>query len=527
MTSMTAGERIAALSPSRRALLELLLIEEVAAGSRTAAVPVSSRERERTAPLAFGQQRLWLQERLEPGSAAYNTASALRLRGAVDPALLRRCFAEISRRHESLRTTFSESGGVPVQTVGPPAPVELPVVDLAGLPVERRDAELRRVAEGEFLRPFDLARGPLHRARLVRLELDEYALLIAMHHIVSDAWSMGVLTRELAAIHAAFAAGRPSPLPELPLQYADFARWQQEWMAGPALEEQLAYWRGRLAGAPEVLEVPPDRPRPAARRFRGGLLTARLPREVADPFRELCSQRGVTLFMALLAIFEVLLHARTGESDLVVGVDVAARNPPETEALIGFFVNQLVLRVDAGGDPSFAELLERVREASLGAFAHQDLPFGRLVEELAPRRTLARNPLFQVMFGLYNVPQGELDLGGVAVIPLEIEGGASVFDLSLYAAESGEELLLMLRHDADLYEPATAGRLLEDFEILARRAVAAPDERLSALVEHLAAERRRRREAGREGLEKARLKTLKTVRRRAVAAPDEPDEKDS
>jgi hypothetical protein len=520
---MTLLERIAALPPSRRGLLELLLVEEAA--SRPAAM-IPRPSAGRTAPLSFGQQRLWLQDRMEPGSSAYNTANALLLRGPVDPALLRRCFAEIAARHEVLRTTFAASGGVPVQVIGPPGPVGLPVIDLSGIEETARSAGLRRILDEEVRRPFDLGLGPLHRLRLIRLAPAEHALLIVLHHIVSDAWSMGVLTRELAAIHSAFAAGRPSPLPPLPLQYADFAVWQQRFLAGPELTGQLQWWRERLAGAPELLEVPTDRPRPAVRRFRGGMRTARLDRDLAGAVRELCRACGVTLFMALLAVFEVLLQARTGETDLVVGVDVAARNPPETEDLIGFFVNQLVLRVDAGGDPGFGELLERVRDVAAGAFARQDVPFSRLVEELAPKRTLARNPLFQVMFGLYNIPETELDAGlfggGVAVAPLDIEGGAAVFDLSLYVAETGEELLLMLRYDADLYEAGTADRLLADFAFLTRRAAADPDERLSALTARLAAERGRRREEGRGDLEKARLKTLKTVRRRAVdAAPTE------
>jgi hypothetical protein len=462
---------------------------------------------------------------MEPGSAAYNTVNALLLRGPLDPALLRTCFAEIARRHESLRTTFAASGGVPVQAIGPPSPIDLPILDLSTLPSPVRDVELRRLTDEEFRRPFDLTRGPLHRVRLVRLAPEEHALLITLHHIVSDAWSMGVITRELAALHAAFAAGQPSPLPPLPIQYADFAVWQQRFLAGPDLTDQLAWWRDHLAGAPETLEVPTDHPRPAVRRFRGGMRTARLDRDLSAAIRGLCRERGLTLFMALLAIFEVLLQIRTGETDLVVGVDVAARNPPETEELIGFFVNQLVLRVDAVGDPPFADLLARVRDAATGAFAHQDIPFSRLVEELAPKRTLARNPLFQVMFGLYNVPEADLDLGGVAVSPIDIEGGAAVFDLSLYAAEAGEEILLMLRYDADLYDPATTDRLLADFEVLARRALAAPEERLSALAAHLTAERGRRREESRGELEKKRLKTMKTVRRRVVetAGTEDPE----
>ena len=465
-------------------------------------------------PVSFGQERLWLQDRLSPGSAAYNTANALRLSGLLDVPLLERCFAEIARRHEVLRSTFAEQGGTPVQVVHPPALLKLPVADLSSLPESTRTAELARLLDEEFLLPFDLVRGPLSRVRLVRLGAEEHVLLLTLHHIVSDAWSMGVITRELAALHAAFASGRPSPLPPLPIQYADYARRQREWMAGPELAAQLAWWRERLAGAPEALETPTDRPRPAVRRFRGGMRTVRLPADLAEAVRTLCRERGLTPFMALLAVFELLLHARTGEDDLVMGVDVAGRTLPGTEALVGFFVNQLVLRVDLGGDPEFSEVLDRVRETALEAFARQDLPFGRLVEELAPKRSLARNPLFQVMFGLYNVPEADLDLGGIAVSPVDIEGGAAVFDLSLYMAETRDGLLGMLRYDADLFEAATIDRLLQDYEILLRRAVTAPEERVSALLTHLAAERRSRIEAGRESLSKARLKTLKTVRRR-------------
>lgn len=516
MSGATAdlGARLEALSPERRRLLELLVLEEVLAsrvGVKAAAPPPPPE----TAPLSFGQERLWLLDRLDPGSAAYNVVAALRLTGPLDLPVFARTFSEIERRHAVLRTTFREGeGGRPEQVIGPPRAAELPLVDLSGL--ASRDAPLRQAVADEVGRPFHLARGPLHRLRLFRLGEREHVLVATLHHIVSDAWSMAVLGRELTAIHAAFADGRPSPLPELPLQYADYARDLRERLDGAALAEQLAWWRERLAGAPEVVEIPPDRPRPEVRRFRGGLATRRLPRELAERVTALCRERSVTPFMALLAAFEVLLHARTGEADLVVGVDIANRNPPETEALLGFFVNQLVFRVDAAGDPSWGELLERVRETAAGAFAHQDVPFERLVEELRPQRSLARNPLFQVMFGLYNVPEAAADLGGLEVAPFEIEGGGAVFDLSLYLAETADGLSAQLRYDADLYEPASAERLLDDFEAVVRRVVEAPEERLSALVEHLTAERRRRLEAGREDLEKARRKTLKTVRRRAV-----------
>jgi hypothetical protein len=513
MSDLTA--LLAGLAPQRRALLELLILEE-ALGARESAPAVPQAG---VAPLSYGQERLWLLDRLDPGSAAYNTFTALRLTGPLDLAVLARSFEEIERRHAVLRTTFREEGGRPVQVVGAPRPVELPVVDLSDLGAS--GLVLREAVEREVRQPFDLTRGPFYRVRLFRLGAREHVLVATLHHIVSDAWSMGVLARELTAIHAAFAAGLPSPLPELPLQYADYARGLRERLEGGLLEEQLAWWRERLAGAPEVVEVPPDRPRPRVRRFRGATLSRRLPLPLSEQVARLCRERSVTPFMALLAAFEVLLHARSGQTDLVVGVDVANRHPAATEALLGFFVNQLVLRVDAADDPTWLDLLERVRDAALGAFAHQDLPFGRLVEELSPQRSLARNPLFQVMFGLYNVPAAEVELGDLRMAPFEeMEGGTAVFDLSLYVAETADGLMAILRYDADLYEAPTAERLLDDFETVVGRVADAPGERLSALVEHLATERRRRLEAGREDLQKARLRTVKTVRRRVLDAKE-------
>jgi len=514
--------RLAGLSPERRTLLELLVLEEALEPRDQKDVPAAPSPE--NAPLSFGQERLWLLDRLDPGSAAYNTAAALRLTGELDVPVLARTFAEIERRHSVLRTTFREGGGGrPVQVVGPPRPAELAIVDLSH--VCSQEPALREAIDVEVSQPFDLSRGPLHRLRLFRLGAREHVLVATLHHIVSDAWSMAVLGRELTAIHAAFAAGLPSPLPELPLQYADYSRGQRERLQGAVLEEQLLWWRERLAGAPEVVEMPPDRPRPAARRFRGGLRTRRLPLDLSEKVARLCRERSVTPFMALLAAFEVLLHHRSGQTDLVVGVDIANRNPPETEALLGFFVNQLVFRVDAGGDPAWVDLLERVRETAAGAFAHQDVPFERLVEELRPQRSLARNPLFQVMFGLYNVPEAAAALGGLEIAPFEIEGDAAVFDLSLYLSETPDGLQAMLRYDVDLYKEATMDRLLDDFEAVVRRVVEAPDERLSALGEHLAGERRRRLEAGREDLQKARLRTLKTARRRTLGPLENGDER--
>ncbi len=523
--------RLAGLSPERRTLFELLVLEEVQKPrEQPAAASVPSLQE--PAPLSFGQERLWLLDRLDPGNPVYNMVTAIKLTGPLDLPVLARSFAEIVRRHEVLRTTFREEGGRPVQVPGPVHGAELPVIDLSGpsphnplshTPTQppgrggtpSQESALREALQAEMAVPFDLVRGPLHRLRLFRLGTQEHVLVATLHHIVSDAWSMAVLGKELTAIHAAFAAGLPSPLPELPLQYADYAREQRARLQGAVLDEQVDWWRERLAGAPEVVEIPPDRPRPAARRFRGGLCRRLLPLELSERVARFCRDRSVTPFMALLAAFEVVLHARSGQTDLVVGVDIANRSP-ETEALLGFFINQLVFRVDASGDPAWSALLERVRETAAGAFAHQDVPFERLVEELRPQRSLARNPLFQVMFGLYNVPEAQAELGGLEIQPFEIEERAAVFDLSLYLAETADGLSAMLRYDADLYDAATAERVLDDFEAVLRRVLDAPDERLSALAEHLAAERRRRLEAGREDLQKARLRTLGSARRRTV-----------
>lgn len=505
-------DRLAGLSPERRELFELLLLREVLAdGAGAPKEEVVGRPR--TEPVSSGQRRLWLQSRFDLGGAALNTASTMRLSGPLEPGPLRHALDEVVRRHEALRTTFAERDGEPVQVIGGPTPAALPVVDLAGLPSETREMELRSVAGGEAGRPLDLARGPLFRLCLLRLGERDHALVVVMHHIISDAWSLGVFTRELAALYAAFAAGRPSPLPELPVQYAGFARWQRAWEESEEAGRQLAWWRQRLAGAPDVLEIPTDRPRSAARRLRSGTMVRQIPPEPSRAMAELCRRRGATLFMGLLAVFELLLHARTGQADFLVGVDIANRDRLDTEALIGFFVNQLALRADLSGDPSFGELLERAREAALGAYAHQDLPFDRVVEALRPRRSPGRNPLIQVMFSQYNVPDILPSLEGLELHPLDLGGGAAIYDLNLYFLDTPDGLQGVLRYDADLFEPATAARWLEEYEALLGWALASPGARASELEERLAAERRRTEAAG---LGQARRKVLQAARRRGA-----------
>jgi amino acid adenylation domain-containing protein len=446
--------------------------------------------RDREIPLSFSQESLWLLHQLDPASPAYNVPAAVRISGQLDPAALARTLDEIVRRHEALRTTFP--GGRPAQVIHPPRPVPLPAVDLAGLPLARREAEARRLAGEEALRPFDLARGPLLRAALARLDAEEHLFLLTLHHAVSDEWSMAVLVREVGAIYPAMSsekrAGLPSPLPELPIQVADHAVWQREWLSGEVLEERLSWWRERLAGAPPVIELPLDRPRAAARSFRGGRVPFEVPAEAAQRLRQVGRERSASLFMVLLAGFQALLGRHGAGEDLVVGAPVANRSHPGTEGLIGFLVNTLPLRGDLAGDPGFGELVERSRESCLGAFAHQDLPFERLVRELRPERSLAYAPLFQVMLALHNVPAPALDLPGLSFRPLAMDPGTAKFDLVLEMSEGplGDEreapvILGSLEYAADLFDRTTAERLAGHLRVLLAAAAADPELPVAAL----------------------------------------------
>ncbi len=467
-------------------------------------------------PLSYTQQRLWFLDQLEPGGSAYNIPAAVRLSGALDTKAYTQSFNEIARRHEALRATFVTVNGKPAQIIAPARPVELPVTDLSAMPEIEREAEAMRMATEEARKPFDLARGPLLRLRLLKLGAEEHIALMTMHHIISDGWSIGILIREFAALYEAFTSGRPSPLKELTIQYSDFAIWQQAWLQGEALESQLAYWRRRLAGLP-ALELPADHPRPPVQTFRGAWRSSSLPADLAESLKTLSRREGVTLFMTLLAAFQTLLRQYTNQDDIVVGADIANRNRRETEDLIGFFVNQLVLRADLSGNPTFRELLGRVREVTLGAFAHQDTPFGKLVEELQPQRDLSRNPLFQVMFIVQNAPMPALKLQGLTLTPLDIKEETSVFDLTISFVEAEQgQIRVLCRYNTDLFEPDTIARMLERLEALLNRVAADPEARLSALNIQAEAEAKRR-EAEIAGRKDAKLMKLMSVKPRAVS----------
>ncbi|HEX8559091.1 MAG TPA: amino acid adenylation domain-containing protein, partial [Pyrinomonadaceae bacterium] len=444
------------------------------AGAGVDAPPVTAVGRGGALPLSFAQQRLWFLDRFAQGSSTYNTFGALRLVGGLDVEVLGRTLTEVVRRHESLRTTFPERDGQPVQVIHPASEMALEVEDLGALAAAEREAEAQRLINEEAARPFDLSAGPLLRARLLRLSDEEHVLLFTMHHIVTDGWSMGILVNEVAALYTAFLKGEESPLAELPVQYADFAAWQREWMQGEVLERELQYWRTQLEGAPPVLELPTDKPRPAVQTFRGAAYSFALPQELAERLRRLSREEGATLFMTLLAGFQALLSRYSGQDDVVVGSPIANRNRAETEPLIGFFVNTLALRTDLSGSPSFRELLRRVRETCLGAYAHQDVPFEKLVEELEPERSLGRNPLFQAAFVLQNAPVGELSLPGLRLLPAAAESRAAKFDLTLLTEEREGGVGATLEYDADLFEAATAERMARHLVALLSAATADP-----------------------------------------------------
>ncbi|HZF12136.1 MAG TPA: amino acid adenylation domain-containing protein [Thermoanaerobaculia bacterium] len=432
-------------------------------------------------PLSFAQQRLWFLDRLAPGNPFYNMFSAVRLIGILDVDALRRTFQKIVWRHEALRTTFSLAGDHPSQVIAPLQGFEVPLVDLKGLatavPEELWRAELARLSNAESRRPFDLARGPLFRVCLVRLAAREHTLLVNLHHVISDGWSMGILLRELATLYGAFSQGVPSPLPELPIQYADFAIWQRQWLQGERLAAELDYWRQQLAGIPEVLELPYDHPRPAIEAFRGSTRSFALPAVLVRELTALTRRYGATLSMTTLAGFKALLARYSGREDMAVGIAIANRTRREIEGLIGFFINTLVVRVNLAGSPGFGELVERVRETALGAYAHQELPFERLVEELHPERDLSRNPLIQVMLGYQNFPRGAAAVPGLRLVPSsdgQMTAGTAKFDFSLFVIEDGDRMVGALEYNRDLFDATTIQRLLGHFENLLAAAVAQP-----------------------------------------------------
>jgi amino acid adenylation domain-containing protein len=436
--------------------------------------PITRLPRTGTFPLSFSQERLWFLDRLQPGNASYNMPVAVRLRGALDPGLLARSLNEVVGRHEILRTTFGAVDGQPFQRIAERLELPLPLLDLRGL--ARPGAELDRQIAAEKATPFDLERGPLMRARLFRLAEEDWVLLANLHHIVSDGWSLRRLFSELAWLYGAFLAGEPSPLPELEVQYGDHACWQRRWFQGEVLERQLDYWRRQLDGTLPVLDLPTDRPRPPIQTFQGGSLSTLLPGEVCAGLHALGRRRGATLFMTMFAAFNLLLHRYSGQEDILVGIPIAGRNRAQIEDLIGFFINSLVLRTDLSGQPSFSELLERARQVALDAYAHQDLSFVRLLQELRLERDLSRTPLFQVYFNFQGFMGPLPSMPGLEVESLSSEEELSKFDLTLYVLEEGDgQVRLDLVYNATLFSAVRCREMLDQYVAVLAQVAARPD----------------------------------------------------
>lgn len=450
-------------------------------------VPIS---RSGNIPLSFAQQRLWFLDQLIPNNPFYNIPLALHLTGSLNQAALEQTFNEIVRRHEALRTTFVIQSGQPVQVINPTLTIPLTVIDLRQSPQAEREIQARRLTTQEAQRPFNLSTDSLLQVKLLWLDETQYILLLTMHHIVSDGWSLGVLMQEIAALYTAFASNQPSPLPKLTIQYADFAYWQRQWLQGEVLEKQLSYWHKQLDGI-STLNLPTDRPRLVAQTYQGARQPLKFSKSLSAALFAFGQQEGVTLFITLLAAFQVLLYRYTQQEDIAIGSPIANRNRSEIEGLIGFFVNSLVLRTDLSGNPTFRELLSRVKDVALGAYAHQDLPFEKLVEELHPERNLNQNPLFQVVFALQNAPMSVLELPGLTLTPLPFETETTRFDLEFHLwepntqnglwADSSEGISGFVIYSTDLFDDATITRMLGHFQILLEGIVTNPEQKIAQL----------------------------------------------
>ncbi len=461
------SQEVSQLSPEKQKLLSLLLKRKGADFN--------------TFPLSFSQKRLWFLDKLEPNSPAYNLFAAFQLTGDLNATMFDKSLQEIVRRHESLRTIFMDIDGKPVQCVKPMQKIakdnaiKLVFYDLSNIAPTQQDRFIQDLSTKEALRPFDLSKGPLLRAQVIRCGPPKHILLLTIHHMISDGWSIGILFQELATLYEAFVANKPAPLADLPIQYTDYVQWQEAWLSGERLEEQLFYWKNQLDDAPPLLELPTDRPRPAVQSFHGATLTFTLPKDTSAALVSLSQSKGVSLFMTLLAAFDTLLYRITGQTDILVGTPIANRNRVDVEGLIGFFVNTLVLRTNLSQKPTFSNLLAQVRDVALDAYNYQDMPLEKILDELHIERNLSYTPLFQVMFALQNAPMKSLELPGLTLEQLDIDSGTAKFDLLLSMEETLDHIIGWLEYNTDIFDPASIERLQGHLGHLLTQLVAYPE----------------------------------------------------
>ena len=505
-----------------RSLFESPTIAELAqqieimqqAGQGLRIPPLERVDRNQLLPLSFAQEGIWFLDQRSRGTASYNEPAAVQLKGSLDLAVLERSINEVVRRHEALRLSFSMAQRQPIAIVNAALHIPLPVIDLRTVPVETREAQARHAITAEIQRSFDLERAPLLRTTILELGEGEWMLLLVIHHIISDGWSIGVFIREVTEIYAAFAAGQPSPLPELPIQYVDVAYWQRQWLRDETMQHQIDYWKTQLGPNLPILRVPTDHPRPAVQTFEGATQFFLFPKELTEGLKILGQQEGATLFMTLMAAWQILLHYYSNQDDIVVGTDSANRNRDETEQLIGIFVNQLVIRTSLAGQPTVRETIQRVRETTLAAYAHQDAPFDRVVEALKPERDLSRTPLFQVKLVFQNVTLPEKALPNLQISSMEVERGTAKFDLLLNVADVERGLLGWLEYNTSLFESSTITQMIGQFELLLYTIVSKPDAALNALTAVLNAAEQQQQQTREQALQQASLQRLQRATRR-------------
>jgi amino acid adenylation domain-containing protein len=502
-------------NPTIEALAAFIESERQSSGNKVPP-PLERIDRNRPLPLSFAQQRLWFINQLEPESTAYNIPIALRITGELDVAALEQAFGDLIERHETLRTTFVTNNGRPEQSISSPRKFALSITDLSHVLSSEREKEAQRLTAKEAQVPFDLASGPLLRTLLIKLSDQDHVLLLTMHHIVSDAWSMGLLARELTALYESHVTGRPARLPELSIQYVDFAHWQRQWLTGDVLAEQLAYWRKQLGGELPTLRLEAGA---ASGPALGAGYNFAFSQAQAEALKSLSRSEGATLFMTLLAALDVVLCCYTGQTDVVVGASTAGRTTSEVEPLIGFFVNPLVLRADLSRDPGFSELLSRVREVTLDAYAHQDVPFDKIVEDLRPDRAAAHSPLFQVNFSLDNTRHETIELPGLTFTAFPVGHESTRFSLLMALNDTDEGLGATLKYDERLFDAETISRLAEHYQLLLDHVVSQPETRLSELANMFAQADRQREEVRREEFKSARRRKLRDARSKAAAQP--------